>query len=111
MISSCSRRIGRRVQVGHRTDRGIPPAGRGGRTRRNGLLLREALISQAPKQIDQPRHEVPPPEVHHPVARARFPGGRDAAPFDGDQPRFETTVAENLRVGVKCLHSSLDTKK
>ena len=111
LLTERRRRIGRRVQVGHRADRGIPPAGRGGRTRRNGLLLREARLAQVHMHVDQPRHEVPPPEVHHPVARARFPGGRDAAPFDGDQPRFETTVAENLRVGVKCLHSSLDTKK
>ena len=105
------RRIGRRVQVGHRADRGIPPAGRGGRTRRDGLLLREARLAQVHMHVDQPRHEVPPPEVHHPVARPRLPGGRDAAPFDGDQPRLETAVAENFRVGVKCLHSSLDTKK
>lgn len=38
LLAERRRRIGRRVQVGHRADRGIPPAGRGGRTRRNGLL-------------------------------------------------------------------------
>ena len=61
--------------------------------------------------IHEARDQVPASEVHYPVARLRPCGGHDAAPFDGELPRLETAVAENLRVGVKCLHSSLDTKK
>ena len=57
------RRIGGRIQVGHRADRRIASVGRCGRTRGDGLLLRETRFAQVDMHVDQPRHEVPAAEI------------------------------------------------
>ena len=96
------RSIGRRVQVRHRTYRRIASAGRGRRTRRNGLLLRKPRFAQVDMHVDKPRHHVAPSEVYDPVGNA--PGGHDMPPVDGKLPGRKTTAVINYGIGIKRFH-------
>ena len=105
------RRIGRRVQVRHRADRRIASAGRSGRSRGDGLLLREARFAQVDMHVDQPRNKVQPPEIDDPVLR---PGRRirnHPVRLHDQPPPLETAPAINLGVLVKCLHRLRRIKK
>lgn len=96
------RSVGRRVQVRHRTYRRIASAGRGRRTRRNGLLLRKPRFAQVDMHVDKPRHHVAPSEVYDPVGNA--PGGHDTPPVDGKLPGRKTTAVINYGIGIKRFH-------
>ena len=111
LLAERRRRIGRRAEVGHRTDRGVTPAGRRGRTGGYGLLLRETRLAQVDVDIDQPRHETQPPEVRDPVARPRLPGRHHTTVLDGETARFEPSPAVDRRVDIIRFHLVRDTKK
>ena len=105
------RRIGRRVQVGHRADRRIAAAGRRGRTRGDGLLLREARFAQMDMHVHQPRNKVQPPEIDDPVVRPRRRIRNHPVRLHDQPSPLETTPSINPGVLVKRLHRLRNIKK
>ena len=96
-------RIGRRVQVRHRTDRRVSaPCGRG-RSGGDGLLLRESRFAQVDVHVHESRNHMPAAEVHGPVGRGAR-DGHDAASRDGELPGRKTAAGVDHGIGIKCLH-------
>ena len=94
------RRIGRRIEIRHRTNGGITSVRGGSRTRRNSLFLRKTRFAQVDMHIDQSRQHMTTRQIDSPVVRLkRDPTayGDDFTVFDRQIARFEPSVPIELR--------------